>query len=69
MHPLSKHRFYSGFADYVIKELPDKVAIEVARLSVFNCFSCETDRPIRVRRNLLDITAAKAKEISEANAG
>jgi hypothetical protein len=43
MHPLSEYGLSSGLTDNVIKKLSDEVTIEIARLGIFNSFSCEAN--------------------------
>lgn len=65
MHSLCKDRLSSGLADDVIEELTNKVAVEVARLRVFYGLSGETNRSVRVGRDLLDVAGGVFEEVAE----
>ena len=65
VHSLREDWLSSCFADDVIEELPDEVAVEISGLSIFDCFSGVANWTIGIRWYLLDVARAKLKELPE----
>lgn len=65
MHSLRKDRLSSGLADDVIKELTNKVAVEIARLRVFYGLSGEANWSVGVGRDLLNVAGGVFEEVAE----